>query len=54
MAFVTWGGLTMIDPAAFHPSREKASALVLGYGLAVGFQYVGYLVARVWWGVRRP
>jgi hypothetical protein len=43
----------MIDPVAFRPSRDKASALVFGYLLAVLFQFVGYLVARVWWGVRR-
>ena len=54
MAFITWGGLTMIDPAGFRPSPERASALVFGYMLAVPFQFVGYVVARVWWGVRRP
>ena len=54
LAFIAWGGLTMIDPAAFRPSRDKELALIFGYMLAVLFQFVGYLIARVWWGMRRP
>jgi len=54
MAFIMWGGLTMIDPTAFRPSHEGALGLWFGYMLAVVFQFVGYLIARVWWGVRRP
>lgn len=49
LAFVAWGGLTMIDPAAFPPSRDKALAFILGFTMAVAFQGVGYAIARVWW-----
>ena len=53
LAFIAWGGLALIDPAAFPPSRQTAFALTLGYMLAVVFQLVGYIIARVWWGRRR-
>jgi hypothetical protein len=52
-AFAIWGGLTTIDPVAFPASRERAFGLWFGYMLAVVFQFVGFLIARVWWGVRR-
>ena len=52
-AFAIWGGLTMIDPAAFPPSRERAFGLWVGYLLALAFQFAGFLVARAWWGMRR-
>ncbi len=54
MAFIIWGGLTLVDPAAFRPSHDRALGLSSGYLLAVVFQFVGYVIARVWWGMRRP
>jgi hypothetical protein len=53
LAFLAWGGLTLIDPAAFRPNREKADILILGYVLAIMFQLVGFALARAWWGMRR-
>ncbi|HEY1425338.1 MAG TPA: hypothetical protein VGF50_01585 [Caulobacteraceae bacterium] len=53
LAFVAWGGLTMFGLAAFGPSRDKAFCLILGYMIAVVFQFAGYVIARVWWGMRR-
>lgn len=53
LAFIVWDGVRLIDPAS-RPHPGAALPMVFGYMLAVVFQLVGFLAARVWWGMRRP
>ena len=53
LAFIAWGGLTLIDPA-FRPQPDAVPPLILGYMLPLVFQMVGFLAVRAWWGMRRP
>jgi hypothetical protein len=53
LAFIAWGGLTLVDPA-FRPQPAAVMPLIFGYMLALVFQLAGYLVVRAWWGFRRP
>jgi hypothetical protein len=53
LAFLAWRGMSLIDPKLLPPSRA-ALPLILGYLLAIVFQLVGYMAARIWWRVRRP
>ncbi len=47
-AFIAWGGLHWLMPS-LPVGPQLFRAFVMGYGLAVGAQLVGFLIARAWW-----
>lgn len=51
--FLAWGGLHWLDPAHFGLGKDLLRAFNIGYVLALGSLFGGFLVARLVWEVTR-
>lgn len=51
--FLAWGGLHWLDPAHFGLGKDLLRAFNIGYALAMGSLFGGFLVARLVWEVTR-
>ena len=51
-AFIAWGGLHWLAPSV-PVGIDLLRAMLLGYMLPVGGQFIGFLIVRAWWSATK-